>query len=102
MDTNPYESPRADGTPPSRPGLSTDNPSRRLLLRLAIILLGIFLWACFIPAYGVFISMATVFVFGDNRPLFWFDIAASYLLAAVSAVWIVRQLWAQQNSQQRR
>src|SRR5689334_7460458 len=102
MDTNPYESPRADGTPPSHLGLSTGNPNRRLLKRLGIILLGVFLWACFIPAYGIFISMATAFLFGDSRPLFWFDMAASYLLASVSAIWIVRQLWAQQNSQQRR
>lgn len=66
---------------------------RNMVQRVCIILLGVFLWACFIPVYGVFIAIPITFLFGNYQILFWCEIAASYLLAAGSAVWVARQLW---------
>lgn len=61
--------------------------------QIGLVLLGLLLFACFVPVFSMLVIFPVTILFGDNEGLFRAELTLTYLLAAATAIWIIRRMW---------
>jgi hypothetical protein len=61
--------------------------------KIGLVLLGLLLFACFVPVYSMLVIFPTAFIFGDNATVFRVALAFTYALSAATSIWLIAKLW---------